>query len=452
MPKPPSLKISVSGVRGIIGESLTPQLVTSFAAAFGAYCRGGQVVIGTDTRPSREMVSQATIAGLLSVGSTPVHLGIVPVPVLQLFIRTTGASGGICVTASHNPMEWNAPKLFGPDGVTLRPNQCAELTDMYHQSIFPRVSALKIADVRDDDSAIECHCEAVLRHLEVEAIRKKRFNVVVDCCNGAAFRAAPEFLRKLGLEVVALHANPDEPFPRDPEPITETIGALCRKVRQTGADLGFALDADADRLSLVDERGESLGEEYTLALAVRHELERNPGPVVVSMSTSRMVDDLAAAKGCPVFRSKVGEINVVDLMLEKGAGIGGEGNGGVIVPSINTCRDSFVAMAFVLESLAQEGGRLSGLCDPLTSYAMVKEKLNCRSRHIAPCIRLLRYHFRGEEMELTDGVKILWPDRWLHVRGSNTEPVIRIIAEASSKDEARAMVEGVLEYLRPMCR
>jgi len=449
MGKPLSLKIAVSGVRGIVGESLTPQLVTSFAAAFGTYSGAGVVAIGTDTRPSREMVTQAAIAGLLSVGCQPVCLGIVPAPSLQHALRRLGAVGGICITASHNPAEWNALKFYGADGIVLRPNQFAELTDLYHQGVYPRVGALEIAEVREDSSAIAGHREKVLESIDGDAIRRRRFRVAADCCNGAAWRATPAFLEALGCEVVAIHDDPEAPFPRDPEPTPENLGALCRTVREARCDLGFAQDADADRLTIVDERGEAMVEDCTLAIAVRHVLGRSPGPVVASVSTSGMVADIAREKGCEVHPAKVGEVNVVERMLETGARIGGEGNGGVVALDVNPCRDSFVAMGLVLEALAAEGGTIGELRGRLPRYAMVKEKIPCRARDVAPSIRLVARLHRDRPHDRTDGLKVLWPDRWLHVRGSTTEPVLRITSEAPTDDEARSLVLGVLEFLRP---
>jgi phosphomannomutase len=444
-----SLKIGISGVRGIVGEALTPQLVTSFAAAFGTYCGKGPIMIGTDSRPSREMVKQAAIAGLLSVGCTPVDLGIVPIPALQLRVRKAEAFGGLCISASHNPIEWNALKFIGSDGIVLRPNQAAELTDLYHQGIYPRVSAHEIADTRADDTALRRHREAVLQIVDAEAIRAGRFKIAVDCCNGAASRATPEFLRALGCEVIALNTNPDEPFPHDPEPLPENLGTLCERVRKEQADIGFAQDADADRLAVVDERGVPLGEDCTVALAVRHVLRRKPGPVVVNVATSRMVDDVAAERGCPVYRSRVGEINVLSKMLECRAEIGGEGNGGVIMPAVNPCRDSFVGMALLLEALAEEGGTIGEMRARIPSYAIVREKLECPARAIAPALRSLQNLYRQETMDLTDGVKVVWPDRWLHARPSNTEPVIRLTAEAPTELEADALMREALECLCP---
>jgi phosphomannomutase len=449
MTNPLSLKIGLAGVRGIVGTSLTPQLVTSFAAAFGTYCGAGPIVIGTDTRPSREMLTHAAVAGLLSVGCTPVILGIVPLPTLQCHVRKVGAAGGVCITASHNPMEWNALKFLGADGTTLRSNQFAELTDLYHQGLYPRVSSFRIQECRLDDSAVAAHRETILGAINEVAIRSRHFKVAVDCCNGAAYRATPEFLKALGCQVIELHTDPNAPFPRNPEPVPESLGALCQAVRESGADLGFAQDADADRLAVVNERGEPLGEDCTIALVLDHLLPRRPGPVVVSMSTSRMADDVAARHSSVIHRTRVGEVHVLERMLAIGSRIGGEGNGGVIAPAVNPCRDSFVAMAYLLEALAETKSVISDLRSQLPSYAMVKHRIAGRSRDAASFLRLVRHLFRDDEMDLTDGVRVLWPDRWVHVRASNTEPLIRIIAEAPTETEANQLVQRVAEYLRP---
>ena len=449
MPRQLSLKVGISGVRGIVGESLTPQLVTSFAAAFGNYCGAGPILVGTDNRPSREMIKQAAVAGLLSVGCTPVDVGIVPIPALMMHVRQAGALGGISISASHNPIEWNALKFIGPDGIVLRPNQAAELTDLYHQGVFSRVGAGEISEERCDGSTLQRHRDAVLGAVNLAAIRARRFKVAVDCCNGAASRAAPQFLSALGCDVVELNTDTGKPFPRSPEPLPENIGELCDAVRSSGADLGFAEDADADRLAVVNECGEPIGEDCTVALAVFHTLRHKPGPVVVNASTSRMVDDIAASHGVPVYRTRVGEIHVVEKMLQCGAVIGGEGNGGVILPSVNHCRDSFVGMALILDALAELGGTISELRARIPSYAMVKEKLLCQARDMAPSLRLLQDLYKEEVVDLTDGVKVLWPDRWLHARPSNTEPILRLMAEAPTQPEAQALLMQAIECLSP---
>ncbi len=446
--RPPALKIGISGVRGIAGESLTPRIVTSFAAAFGTWCGPGTILIGTDTRPSREMLAQAAVAGLLSVGSTPVCLGIVPLPSLQYHARHSDAVGAVCVTASHNLVEWNALKFFGPDGSALRPSQFAELTDLYHQGFYPRVRAEDIRETRTDASAVAKHRAGVLAAVDAGLIRSRRLTVAVDCCNGAAAEAAPEFLRALGCRVIEVHTNSAAPFPRNPEPAAENLEDLCRAVAESGAAVGLALDADADRLAIVGERGRPLGEDCTVALAADHLLGRRGSPVVVSLPTSRLVDEIARRHGSAVHRTRVGESHVVERMHACGAAIGGEGNGGVVVPAVNPCRDGFVAMALLLEMIAERRAGPEEIRSQWPPYAMVKRRMPCRARDVAAFLRLMRHLYRDDELDLTDGVLVRRPDRWLHIRGSNTEPVLRIIAEAPTDEEAQGLVQHALTYLR----
>jgi len=443
------LKISVSGVRGIVGESLTPQLVASYAAAFGNYCGAGPIFIGSDTRPSGEMIKQAAIAGLLSVGCTPVDVGIVPIPALMLHVREAGAFGGIGITASHNPIEWNALKFIGAGGITLRANQAAELTDLYHQGVYTRVNAHEMTEPRTDGSTLERHRNAVISVVDEASIRARHFKVAVDCCNGAGSVATPAFLRALGCEVLEMHTDPFKPFPRDPEPLPENITGLCELVTRSGADVGFAQDGDGDRLAIVNELGQPLGEDATVALAVYHWLKTHPGPVVVNSATTRMVDDIAQQYGCPVYRTPVGEVHVVERMLQCRAAIGGEGNGGVILPAVNPCRDSYVAMALVLEALAAEPVRISELRSRLSHYVMLRDRLLCEPRDIAPLLKLIRGSYQGQDLDFTDGIKVLWDNKWLQVRQSQTEPILRLTAEAPTEAEARALLTEALTILSP---
>jgi phosphomannomutase len=331
----------------------------------------------------------------------------------------------------------------------LRPNQARELTDLYHQGVYPRVGNHEMAEARTDTTTLARHHAAVTATIETDLIASRRFKVVIDCCNGAGSIATPRFLRMLGCEVHELHTDINGLFPHNPEPLPGNIVELCEAVRRTGADLGFAQDADADRLAIVDEKGEPLGEDATVALAIRHWLSKRPGPVVVNLSTSRMIDDIAADFGVPVFRSPVGEVNVVEAMIRHKADIGGEGNGGVIAAPVNPCRDSFVGMALILEALAREGGTISEMRSRIPRYAMIHEKLECAARDVAPSLRLLRRLWEGHPMDLTDGVKVHWPDRWVQARPSNTEQVIRLDAEAPTESEARDLVNEALECLSP---
>jgi len=446
---PLSLKIGPSGVRGVIGESLTPQLVTSFAAAFGTYCGVGAILIGTDTRPSGEMVKQAAIAGLLSVGCTPVDTGIVPLPSLMFHVREAGARGGIAVSGSHGSLEWNALRFIDAEGLALRAHQAAELTDLYHQGVYKRVPAEQFSDVRTDASSASLHLRAVAQIADVERIRSRGFAVAVDSRGGAASAHVVSLLDALGCDVIAGRAGGDGPCLPDPEPDEASLAAFGDLVRRSGADVGFVQDTDADRLWIVDEQGASLGPDATVALVVQRGLEREVGPVVTNVATSRMVDDVAARFGCPVYRSRVGEAHVVEAMTQHGATVGGEGDGGAIWLPVNPCRDSFVALALVLEAMAVSGLTVSELRAQVPRYAMVRDQLLCSARDAVPALRFLRGLFREDQLDLTDGMKVTWPDRWLLVRPSATEPVLRIAAEARDEAEARSLVNRVIEVLSP---
>ena len=448
MRPPQSLKIGPSGVRGVIGESLTPQLVTSFAAAFGTYCGAGPILVGTDTRPSGEMMKQAAIAGLLSVGCTPVDAGVVPVPSLMLHVREAGARGGLAVGGSHGALEWNALRFISSEGLALRANQAAELTDLYHQGVLPRVRAQDMSEVRTDTTSSALHLAAVTRTVDCERIRARRFKVAVDAGGAAATTPALRLLEALGCDAVPVDSGA-EAIPARPEPDEASLLALGDLVRRSGAEVGFAQDGDADRLFVVDEHGQSLGPDATVVLVVQRWLERRAGPVVVNVSTSRMVDDVAARFGSPVHRSRVGEAHVIEAMREHGAEVGGEGDGGAIVLPVNPCRDSFTALALVLESMAVSGRSVGALRAQVPRYSMVRERLLCPARDIAPSLRLIRSLFPGERIDVTDGVKVTWADRWLLARPSATDPVIRLAAEAPTEDEARSLVNRVLEVLSP---
>lgn len=448
MRPPQSLKIGPSGVRGVIGESLTPQLVTSFAAAFGTYCGAGPILVGTDTRPSGEMMKQAAIAGLLSVGCTPVDAGVVPVPSLMLHVREAGARGGLAVGGSHGALEWNALRFISSEGLALRANQAAELTDLYHQGVLPRVRAQDMSEVRTDTTSSALHLAAVTRTVDCERIRARRFKVAVDAGGAAATTPALRLLEALGCDAVPVDSGA-EAIPARPEPDEASLLALGDLVRRSGADVGFAQDGDADRLFVVDEHGQSLGPDATVVLVVQRWLERRAGPVVVNVSTSRMVDDVAARFGSPVHRSRVGEAHVIEAMREHGAEVGGEGDGGAIVLPVNPCRDSFTALVLVLESMAVSGRSVGALRAQVPRYSMVRERLLCPARDIAPSLRLIRSLFPGERIDVTDGVKVTWADRWLLARPSATDPVIRLAAEAPTEDEARSLVNRVLEVLSP---
>jgi phosphomannomutase len=447
---PPTLKIAASGLRGVVGESLTPQLVTSFAAAFGNYCGAGPVLVGADQGLSAQMLKQAAFAGLMSVGSPPVDLGVVPLPALMLYVRATGARGAICIGSRRGgrqvPLlrpvsretspagssgEWSAIRFIGADGSVLRTNQAAELTDLFHQGVYSRVQAQGIPQIRIDGEAVARHRAAVLAAVDVGAIAARRFRVALEHGNGPAAPATLALLQALGCEVIA------------------SGGDLVRAVGDGRAALGLVQDADGDRLALVDERGEALPEDATVALAVEHWLRRSPGPVVVNVSTSHMVDAAAARQGGTVVRTVVGETQVLDKMREVGAQIGGEGDGGLLLQPVNPCRDSLVAIVLVLEALASTTAVLSERCAYLRAYVPLRETLLCPSREVGPALRWLRHVYRGSQLDRSDGLKVSWDDRWLHVRPSHSDAILRLTVEAPTRPEAQTLLNELLEHLSP---
>lgn len=443
----PTLKISISGVRGVIGDSLTPALLTRFAQAFGTHTGAGTIVIGRDPRTSGEMVKHAVIAGILSSGSRVVDVGMCPVPTVQLQVRKRHAHGGIAITASHNPAEWNALKFIGPSGLFLDAGQARELLDIYHQGEYTKVSGGEIRVVEEVDGATDQHINAILNVLGPLPKTGRPIRVVLDSCNGAASIAGPKLLEALGAEVIAINVTPDGSFPRAAEPVPENLGDLCAAVKEHDADIGFAQDMDADRLAIVSERGEPIGEDYTLALAALYVLQRERGPLVANLSTTSVLDDIAKQFDCPVFRTKIGEVNVTDGMKLHNAVIGGEGNGGVIYPRINFARDSLVGMALTLHLLAESGKSVSQLVETFPRYSIVKEKMECSSQRIPGVLRMLRQEYARFPIDTRDGVKVMLPDGWFLVRGSNTEPIIRVVAEAGSEDRAREIVSDVYKQV-----
>ena len=445
----PTLKISISGVRGVVGDSLTPSLLVRFAQAFGTYAGPGTICIGRDTRTSGEMVRQAVVAGLLSSGCRVVDLDVCPVPTVQLLVRERRARGGIAITASHNPAEWNALKFVNSSGLFLTNAQARQLLDIYHQGEYRKVVGAEMRGVEPSPGAIDVHVRAILEALgPLPRAAGRRLRVAVDSCNGAGSIVAPRLLEALGVEVVAVNVTPDGTFPRGAEPVEENLGALCEAVREHACDVGFAQDMDADRLAIVSERGAAVGEEYTLVLAARYVLGRERGPVVANLSTTSALDAVAQSFGCPVYRSKIGEANVAEEMARRGAVVGGEGNGGVMYPRVNFARDSLVGMALVLHLLAETGRTVSELLAELPRSFMIKAKVACRSDRIRAALAAVRDAYAPLPMDLRDGVKVTVPGGWFLVRGSNTEPILRIVAEAETEANARALVEEVTVRVR----
>jgi phosphomannomutase len=454
----PTLMISVSGMRGIVGTDLTPELVARHAAALGAWAReAGKpvVVLGRDARTSGEMFARAGCAGLQSVGCEVIDCGLVPTPTVQLAVEHHRAGAGLVLTASHNPVEWNALKMVGPDGIFLDADTGAQVRAMAERGPA-RAGWDTIGAVHADDQAVARHIEAVLALPEVDlpAIRRRKFRVALDCVRGAGGVIMPQLLERLGCTVSAINLATDGRFPRPPEPIPENLGALTNLVRASGADVGVAVDPDVDRIAVVDERGEPIGEDYTLAFAVRAVLARAgvalgdaDAPVVVAnLSTSLVVEDAAHDGGARFLRAPVGEAHVARMIRAEGALVGGEGNGGVMLPSLHLGRDAPLGMALILQYLAGSERSVSELVAAAPRYQIVKAKL-ARGADLGEAFGVLRSRFPEARADERDGLRLAWDGRWLHLRASGTEPVIRIIAEARKAAEAEAMIDACRNLL-----
>ena len=443
------LMAGISGVRGVVGKSLTPDVALRYSSAFGNLCRSGKVVMGRDSRTSGEMIKSAVISGLLSTGCSAVDLGICATPTVEIAVPGLKARGGIIITASHNPIQWNALKFVGSDGIFLSPKANQKLFDLVQNGRIKYQPWNKIGKVISDFTWSKIHIEKILRlkYINVNQIRQKKFKVVLDCCNGAGGVVSPDLLKALGCTVIELNCQPNGLFPHDPEPIPRNLASLCRAVKKHSADLGFANDPDVDRLAIVSEKGIPLGEEATLALATRFILGKKPkSPVVTNISTSRMMDDIAKEFDSKVYRTKVGEVHVARKLKQVKGEIGGEGNGGVILPELHCGRDALVGMALILEFLAESCKSVSRLASELPRYFMVKEKTRLPRNFERNLSRLKRKYSHGK-INLLDGLRIDYDDFWLQVRKSNTEPQVRIIAEARSKQKAGKLVADALKIL-----
>ncbi len=440
--------LSISGLRGIIGDGLDPEYVTRFAAALGTIFDGGTVVLSRDGRSTGEMVRHAVLSGLLATGCKVVDLGIASTPTCGVLVTHLKAAGGLQITASHNPIEWNGLKPFAPIGGVFDAALGQRLLAALEQPPnYRRWDGLGSVETMHNGAMV--HLDRVMSLVSVGAIRQRKFKVVLDVNHGSGAILGPRLLEELGCEVTVLGGTPDGRFEHPAEPLKENLTDLATKVQQLGADVGFAEDPDADRLAIVDNTGRYIGEELTLALCVDHILARGQkGPVVVNGSTSRVTADLAAKYGCVFHRSAVGEANVVAKMREVNALIGGEGNGGVIEPKVGYVRDSFVSMAYVLEGLAQRTAPLSQWVDQLPQYTIVKDKLHCPRERVTAACDALRKAYGDATATEGDGLRLDWPDRWVQVRASNTEPIIRVIAEAPGDAVAKKLCAEAIQLAR----
>jgi len=445
------LIITISGMRGIVGENLTDSVAGEYGSAFGTFLKDiyadkkGRlsVCIGMDSRPSGPMLKSAVTAGLCAVGINVIDLGVVTTPCIGIMVRELGCSGGVIITASHNPIQYNGIKLLDGNGTALQPEAIERVKRYFFDRNFTFVDSPHCGQVASDDRTDAIHIARVLEIVDKDLIAAKKIKVVLDSVNGAGGRVTKKLLAEFGCRVVAINAEPTGIFAHRPEPLAQNLTGLCEVVKKENARIGFAQDPDADRLAIVDENGTYIGEEYTLALAAMYIFSKKTGRAATNLSTSRMLDDVAGRCGCRVIRSAVGEANVVAAMLEHNCIIGGEGNGGVIDLRVGPIRDSLVGIALVLQLMAETGKTISGLVEEIGGYYMSKDKFVADSTQAQQILNLAKKTFADAKLDITDGCRFDFDDGWLHLRASNTEPVMRVIVEAKDRPTAKKYIDAV---------
>ena len=455
--------VSVSGVRGKIGETLGPEVLTRFAAAFGTFVGGKTVVIGRDTRTSGLMARHAVLAGLVASGCKVIDVGICPTPTALFTSKTLNAQGSLVITASHNPIDWNGLEFAAESGRLLNQAEQAQLMHIYESEDFRLARWYEQGTVEAFDAAIDRHIANILScdWIDLNQTRSHRLKVVIDCCNGAGCVISPRLLSELGCRVIELNCVPDGNFPHATEPTPDALNQLCQVVQSEGADIGFAHDVDADRLVVVTDGGFPLSSEYTFALAAEFLLSKRKGDIVATVSTSRMLDDIADRHGVEIHRTAVGVGFVVEKMRATKAIIGGEGTGGVIYPEVQYTTDGIASIAAIVQLLADSiVSAISELVTAMPRYAISKKKLEVSSQEIADTVMKLAHEtYRDEQvawvnqepsLDLTDGVKRVWKDRWVNIRKSGTEPVIRVFSEALTSEQAEVLCDSTLKTLRDL--
>ena len=449
------LIITVSGLRGIVGENLTPQVAADYGLAFGSFLRSKfsdadklTVCMGRDSRPSGQSLASAVTSGLTTAGIDVIDLGIVTTPTVGIMVKHLACAGGIVITASHNPLPYNGIKLLLDNAMAPPPDVAGQIKICFEIRDFFSDDRLKPGRVSANSKADDIHLAKVLRIVDQKAIAKKQFKVVLDSVNGAGGRPGVKLLTALGCKIIPVNIEPTGLFAHPPEPTAESLTSLCDAVKKAHADIGFAQDPDADRLAIVDETGTYIGEEYTLALAAKLIFSRQTGSAAANLSTSRMIDDIAKAAGGRVIRTPVGEANVASAMIKNKCIIGGEGNGGIIDLRIGPIRDSLVAMAFTLQLLAQTGKTVSQLVGEIPRYSMTKYKFPADKAKVKLILDAVKKLFPDAKIDSSDGFRFDFPDAWIHIRSSNTEPIVRVIAEAKDKAVAAKYVDAVLKIAK----
>jgi phosphomannomutase len=440
--------ITVSGLRGIVGETLTPEVAIRYATAFAALSPPGPILITRDSRPSGHLLAEAIHAGLHAVGRNTFDAGIAATPTAGVLTRAAKAAGAIQITASHNPSEYNGLKLISAEGRVIPAGPGQRVLQCYRGSPVAWVRHDRLGALQECPDPISAHLDAVLATVDAPRIRACSFKVLLDCNAGAGSMLGPRLLEALGCQVTLLGGHPDGQFAHPPEPTAENLAGVLASVLQSHADVGFCQDPDADRLAVIDAAGRYLGEEYTLAMCVDHQLRQRRGPIVANCASSRMSEDLARCYGVPFVRAAVGEANVVDAMLSQHAVFGGEGNGGPIDPRVVLIRDSFVGMAQLLDAMAARPTSIAALADELPRYEIVKTKIPVSADRVPTALDAMERHFADARSDRLDGLRLDWSDRWLLVRASNTEPIVRAIAEAPTAAIAEELCAQARKLLR----
>jgi len=448
------LIISISGLRGIVGENLTIAVATDFACAFGTFLKKSKgknklsIAIGSDGRATGDMIKSAAAAGLCSVGANVTDLGIVTTPTVGIMTRELVCDGGVVITASHNPIEYNGIKLLTSKGIAPPAGMAEKIKAVFSEKEFSFVSHAECGKIIINHGGDTIHIKKVMARVVRSQIASRKYRVALDSVNGAGARPAKRLLSILGCRVTAINDSPSGSFAHKPEPLAENLTQLCDTVKKTGANIGFAQDPDGDRLAIVDENGRYIGEEYTLALAARYAFSHKKGTAATNLSTSRMIDDIAKEAGCEVIRTAVGEVNVAQAMIKNNCIIGGEGGGGVIDLQVGPIRDSLVAMAYILQLCAETGKKISQLADEIPAYEMTKQKFDADKKQADKIITQAKKTLKKAKVDESDGCRFDFNDGWIHLRASNTEPVIRLIAEFKKGAKSQTYLDKITAIIQ----
>ena len=445
------LRLASFGIRGYVGESLPPTLAIDFASAFATYVDGGRVLLGCDTRYSSPMLHSAVLSGLMSAGCEVLDFGVCPTPILQYAVAPYEAAGAVSISGGHNAMGWNAVTLIGADGAFLEPVGGETVLDCFHARDFLKRDWRGMGTVRRVGDFDLPYFEALAQHVNVEAIQQADFTVLIDPVGGAGCSYLPLFADQFRFRLVPINAQPSGYLAREPEPRPRSALQMASIIPHTGGDVGFVLSSDMSRMSVVTETGEPTSEEYTLALIANHKLAKQSGTLVTNICTTRTVDDVARAHGASIVRTRVGQAYVMAALADTGGVLGGEGSGSVVLPAFSYAFDGLLMMALVLEAMAESGRSMSELLQDLPRYSIVKRSVPCGSREGYRAIDLLKQHepfLQDGRVDLTDGLRVDWPDGWVHVRTSQTEQIVRVIAEAVTQEEAERRAETATRILQ----